>query len=173
MPLQNKKKKKNRVIFFWKNSSLMSTPKGICVIFGNPELPKEFKKISPPFISFLNAIQIKVNYSIIINKSTKRFFEEIKKEDNYPILFASFNSGKHKTDNFYFFPKDNDMEDQDNMIPPLPQELKDFIEKAPQILIMEEQVVEVKADQFEELKVEFEEEINLIKKGGIKRVEVI
>ena len=121
----------------------------------------------------MNSIQIQVNYSIIINKCTKRFLEEIKKEENIQKIYASFNSGKKSTDNFHFFLKDEDMEDQDDMVPILPKQFKDFIEKAPHAIILKENVKEVKVDQFEELKEKYKKEINMICENGKKRLEVL
>ena len=82
---------------------------GICKLFFVASV--ESGRVRPDDITtihlILNAIQIKVNYSMIINKCTKMFFEEIKNKEKIQKIYASFNSGKHKTEysifSTYFF----------------------------------------------------------------------
>ena len=94
--------------------------------------------------------------------------EEIKKDNKFGELYESFSSEENKTDNFYFFPKDEDLEDQDDMIPILPQQFKNFIEKAPHAITLEEYVKEVKVDQFEEIKEKYDKQINLLKEEKVR-----
>jgi len=108
------------------------------------------------------APEIGQNYAVILNKVSKKAAQvaasDKTQRDN--ILAALF-SGVQPTIFVNFNPSDPDLEDEDNVVKPLPAPLEEFIlNVVPDVKVTSSKVADVSADGFEQMAERFETLIN-------------
>jgi len=121
----------------------------------------------------LNSIKHKVHYAVIVNKVSYALATRLdENEEESKAVFGGFNSGNNKTEHFYYFLRDPNLEDIDDQVPKLPQDLIQFIyESIPSNVILKKNVSIIKLDPFEEMKNEFTRQIEELKKNATAREE--
>jgi len=81
---------------------------------------------------------------------------------------VSLNLNLPGTEHIYFLQRNKDFEDEDNKLMPLPEDLLEFIFKAPKTSIHVEDVKEIKSNEYEEQLVLLKSKINDMEKDRTK-----
>merc|ERR1712025_610212 len=69
---------------------------------------------------------------------------------------VELSTGSHVTKDIMIYPRNRDLEDEDNVLAPLPQPLRYFIEKLPTMQIDTDLVHDIKQEEFDKLTTTFE-----------------
>lgn len=106
----------------------------------------------------LNSAPIGDNYGVIFNKLTKAAKREIDADASVKdkILASLFASCK-ATRFIHYLANDGDLEDEKNVVKPLPELLEKFITNMPPIEIKPEAVQEIKGNEFEAIEKKYEQ----------------
>lgn len=103
----------------------------------------------------LDAAPTITDYSVIVNKATKKWVEEIKKPENVRNWVTTLMEGLPKvTASIHFMIRDNDLEDAEDVKYQAPADVIRFIKSAPGMYISSDDVKEVKPDMFAEMREE-------------------
>jgi len=97
----------------------------------------------------LNAAQIGINYSIIVNKLHPKHKEKLLEGDNRQKLETCLNTNLPGTSSIYYNEIVEELSGEDNMLHQLPTSLAQFIASSPVIEIKPEKVKDVKDDDYD------------------------
>eukprot|EP01091_Cochliopodium_minus_P009282 TRINITY_DN2251_c0_g2_i1.p1 TRINITY_DN2251_c0_g2~~TRINITY_DN2251_c0_g2_i1.p1 ORF type:complete len:425 (-),score=118.72 TRINITY_DN2251_c0_g2_i1:35-1309(-) len=124
-------------------------------------------RVSPDDLITLNCIldafDHPVPFGIIVNKISQKLYDVISQDkESRERLFLCFNSGNHKTDFFHHFIRNEELVEANGGLIKLPEDLLDFIyKKVPPFIVRKEEVKEVKADNYEILKEQSQQIIDM------------
>ena len=116
----------------------------------------------------LKSINHPIQYGVIVNKVSEVFINTVaeNKNNEKEKIFSGFNSGKNRTNHFFYFECQEELEDQDNVLCQLPTELNKFIYSVvPPTIIEEKNVQAIQLDDFEKMKKEFDKQIDRLYKN--------
>lgn len=93
------------------------------------------------------------NYSIIVNKATSKWVEQIKQPEVLAPWITVLMSGLPKvTSSIHFMSRDEDLEDMDNVKYNAPKDVIDFVENAPGMKINSASVKAVSTSEFDKMR---------------------
>lgn len=100
-------------------------------------------------------------YAILVNKLPKKTCQMLKQDptERKHLMKTLFNGAgfKFETEYVYFNEKVDAWEDEKDVVPPMDQSLKNFIDSVPAVLINEKNVTEIKVDEYDELMKRYED----------------
>ena len=117
------------------------------------------------------------HYGIIINQVPPREYREMAKDEQVAshvlgLLCASVPPGK-ATLHFHLVQRDDDLEGQDNVVKPLPEDLFQFILGTPGMVIASKDVAKVRAHEFEDMMETLSHQITVLQKDNKKMKEQV
>lgn len=109
------------------------------------------------------APEINSNYSIIISKLHPKAIKHLTENaDELITLLATLNDGLPGTTSIHYFTRNDELEEAANIIIPLEQNLKDFIDNASEIVITSKKVDKIACDEFDGIKEELATQLHLL-----------
>ena len=115
------------------------------------------------------APEIGSQYGVIINKVSPKGLKKIEEDQSNGVqLKAGMFDGITPTIFVHYYLSDKELEDEDNVVKPLPDGLSDFIEGMPPIQITAAKVEDIKDDVFQAKVVALEERMRELKENEEK-----
>jgi len=108
----------------------------------------------------LESITVPIEYGIIVNKITKQLQHRLQEsEEGGKNIIACLNTEHRSTLFFYFYTKNDDLEDRDNVVPVHSKKFLEFIETVPYTVLESRRVADIQVEEYERLKAMFEEKL--------------
>jgi len=106
-------------------------------------------------------------YSIIVNKEIPEVLELLQNSKVKQDFITMLNAGLPGASKVFINPWDDSLRGKNNMVPILPAELLQFLLSAPTLVIPPENVKDVQANEFEEIKKVLEKELEELKSNAV------